>query len=226
MIKNISMKKISRIIIAFTLTVGLIFAMAPEATYAASISKKSVSQVGKLIKVAKSKRGCRYSAGSRGPNRFDCTGFVYYCMRKSGIKIRKGRLAPYKSSKYNVGRSIKKAKKGDILLYYRGGRIGHAAIYIGGGKVIHATSRGVRITRWNGFGQRLAAVIRVYSPAKKKVTASKPKVTVAKAKPAPVKTTPVVTPVAPPAGTTEQTPPVTETQDTGTSPSPSTIPTE
>ncbi|NLF46822.1 MAG: hypothetical protein GX578_00725, partial [Clostridiales bacterium] len=164
MIKNISMKKISRIIIAFTLTAGLIFAMAPEATYAASISKKSVSQVGKLIKVAKSKRGCPYSAGSRGPNRFDCTGFVYYCMKKSGVKIRSGRLAPYKSSKYNVGRSIKKAKKGDILLYYRGGSIGHAAIYIGGGKVIHATTRGVRITRWNGFGQRLAAVIRVYSP--------------------------------------------------------------
>ena len=219
MIKNISMKKISRIIIAFTLTVGLIFAMAPEATYAASISKKSVSQVGKLIKVAKSKRGCRYSAGSRGPNRFDCTGFVYYCMRKSGIKIRKGRLAPYKSSKYNVGRSIKKAKKGDILLYYRGGRIGHAAIYIGGGKVIHATTRGVRITRWNGFGQRLAAVIRVYSPAKKKVTASKPKVTAVKTTQAPVTTTPVATTVAPPS-TTEQTPPVTETQGTDTSPAP------
>ena len=219
MIKNISMKKISRIIIAFILTAGLIFAMAPEATYAASISKKSVSQVGKLIKVAKSKRGCRYSAGSRGPNRFDCTGFVYYCMRKSGIKIRKGRLAPYKSSKYNVGRSIKKAKKGDILLYYRGGRIGHAAIYIGGGKVIHATTRGVRITRWNGFGQRLAAVIRVYSPAKKKVTASKPKVTAAKTTQAPITTTPVATTVAPPS-TTEQTPPVTETQGTDTSPAP------
>ncbi len=219
MIKNISMKKISRIIIAFILTAGLIFAMAPEATYAASISKKSVSQVGKLIKVAKSKRGCRYSAGSRGPNRFDCTGFVYYCMRKSGIKIRSGRLAPYKSSKYNVGRSIKKAKKGDILLYYRGGSIGHAAIYIGGGKVIHATTRGVRITRWNGFGQRLAAVIRVYSPAKKKVTASKPKVTAAKTTQAPVTTTPVATTVAPPS-TTEQTPPVTETQGTDTSPAP------
>jgi len=219
MIKNISMKKISRIIIAFTLTAGLIFTMAPEATYAASISKKSVSHVGKLIKVAKSKRGCRYSAGARGPNRFDCTGFVYYCMKKSGIKIRKGRLAPYKSSKYNVGRSIKKAKKGDILLYYRGGRIGHAAIYIGGGKVIHATSRGVRITRWNGFGQRLAAVIRVYSPAKKKkVTASKPKVTAVKTTPAPV--------TEPPPSTTEQTPPVTETPDAGTSVSPSTVPTE
>lgn len=163
-VKVLFMKKTSKSILAFILALGLIFAMMPETVSAASITSKSVSKSSKVIKIAKKKIGCRYRSGARGPRYFDCTGFVYYCMRKSGVKVKSGRLAPYKSSKYNVGKSIKKAQKGDILLYYRGGRVGHAAIYMGKGKVIHATSHGVRITRWNGFGQKLAAVIRVYSP--------------------------------------------------------------
>ena len=164
---SITRKQILSIIVAL----AVCFAMVPQQTMAKAkggrgFSGKSLSSASasKLIKVAKSKRGCPYSYGAAGPRRFDCSGYVAYCMKKAGIKFSRGTAASYNKRKYNVGRNIRKAQKGDIILYSYGGSIIHCGIYVGNKRVIHATySRGVRITRYNGFGQRVAGIIRTFN---------------------------------------------------------------
>ena len=39
-----------------------------------------------FIQIAESKLGCKYVRGAKGPNRFDCSGFVYWCLNQAGVK--------------------------------------------------------------------------------------------------------------------------------------------
>ena len=170
---KIYMKSISKLVFSVFLALAICVAFLPQGADAASKGNKGFSgkastsaSAKKIIKVAKSKRGCPYVSGAAGPNAFDCSGFVAYCMHKAGIKLRRGTAASYKKRGYNIGRKIRKAQKGDIVLYSAGGGIGHCALYVGKGKVIHATcSGGIRITRYNGIGQRVVAIIRTFTPA-------------------------------------------------------------
>ncbi len=160
-----------RSIFAVVLVLALALAMVPQGAFAKSSGNKGFSgkpstEADEIIKVAKSKLGCPYVSGAAGPNAFDCSGFVAYCMHRVGIKLTRGSAASYYKAGYNVGRNMKKAQKGDIILYYQGGGIGHCAIYIGNGNVIHATCHGgIRITKYYGTYQTVAAIIRTYTPA-------------------------------------------------------------
>lgn len=167
--KSIAINK--RSILAVLLVLALAVAFVPQGAFAKvsgnkGFSGKPSTEADKIIKVAKSKLGCPYVSGAAGPNAFDCSGFVAYCMHRVGIKLTRGSAASYYKAGYNVGRNMKKAQKGDIILYYRGGGIGHCAIYIGNNNVIHATCHGgIRITKYWGTNQTVAAIIRVYTPA-------------------------------------------------------------
>ena len=41
---------------------------------------------GTLISIASSKLGCPYVYGAKGPNSFDCSGFVYWCLNQAGVR--------------------------------------------------------------------------------------------------------------------------------------------
>lgn len=137
---------------------------------------KSDSQ--KIIYKAKKKIGAKYKAGAAGPNAFDCTGFVYWVYKNAGIGTKKAKKAVVRTSsagmylalkKYKIGtsiRSVKKAKPGDIILFKKGGRYSHAAIYSGRGKIIHASNprKGVvvqSLKQLHRSGTRVAAIIHV-----------------------------------------------------------------
>ncbi len=126
----------------------------------------------KVLKIAKSKLGKRYVWGAEGPNTFDCSGFVYWVMKKSkvaGVKVKRytaqGIYNHYK--KYCIGKKISKAQPGDIILFGRNksrSSIYHAAIYYGNGKVIHASTgwggkKCVKITKADK--SNIAAIIRL-----------------------------------------------------------------
>jgi hypothetical protein len=80
----------------------------------------------------------------------DCSGFVQYIYQKSNIDL--PRSSPEQAQEGRlVARSMdfSKLMAGDLLFFRRGGRhIGHVGIYMGEGKMIHASSRrrGVTIT--------------------------------------------------------------------------------
>lgn len=99
------------------------------------------ASVSNFLKVAKAQQGKRYVRGAEGPNSFDCSGFVYYCLKSVGVST--GRLSAQgfaNSSKWSSV-STSSLQAGDLLFFSDGGsRITHTGIYIGGGQMIHASS--------------------------------------------------------------------------------------
>lgn len=96
-----------------------------------------------FVEVAKSKLGSKYVRGAKGPNKFDCSGFVYWCLNKVGVK--QGYMTSRgwaKSSKYTKIKSINDLKKGDIIVFE-----GHVGIIAGGGMMIDASSSNGKVVR-------------------------------------------------------------------------------
>lgn len=99
--KNSIMRLVKRPIAAVILATLICIMMIPQQADASAkkgnrgFSGKTATSASaeKIIKVAKSKLGCPYVSGAAGPNRFDCSGFVAYCMKRAGVKFRRGTAA-------------------------------------------------------------------------------------------------------------------------------------
>ncbi|NHC42553.1 hypothetical protein G6549_21760 [Bacillus sp. MM2020_1] len=111
--------------------------------------KETVSNSGdadELISYAKRYLGVPYVWGGTSPSGFDCSGFTQYVFRSIGISLprvsRDQQDVGTRISPYNV-------QKGDLV--FRGDPAHHVAIYIGGGKIIHAPQTGdvVKIASYN-----------------------------------------------------------------------------
>lgn len=101
---------------------------------AASIANKTGAE--KAIAIAQSKLGCTYVRGAKGPNTFDCSGFVYYCLKNSGVSCNYMTSSQWASTtRYPRITSLSSAQRGDILVFS-----GHVGIYLGSGKMIDASS--------------------------------------------------------------------------------------
>ncbi|MCI8950541.1 MAG: peptidoglycan-binding protein [Lachnospiraceae bacterium] len=97
--------------------------------------------VSSLIAVAQSKLGCPYVWGAKGPNSFDCSGFVYWCLNQVGVS----QSYITSSGWRNVGRytrinNFSDIQAGDIVVVS-----GHVGIAAGGGTVIDASSSNGRV---------------------------------------------------------------------------------
>ncbi len=93
-----------------------------------------------LISIASSKIGCPYVWGSKGPNSFDCSGFVYWCLNQAGVGVSYMTSSGWR----NPGRfrrvSYNELQAGDIIVVS-----GHVGICAGGGTVIDASSSNGRV---------------------------------------------------------------------------------
>lgn len=92
-----------------------------------------------LIEFAKAQIGKPYVYASAGPDSFDCSGLVYYCYKNVlGMTVPRSSAALV-----SCGVSVEREDllPGDILLFNTSGSgISHAGIYIGDGKMVHASS--------------------------------------------------------------------------------------
>ena len=95
---------------------------------------------GSLISIASSKIGSPYVWGAKGPNSFDCSGFVYWCLNQAGVgtsyMTSSGWRKPGRFKKVSMG----ELQAGDIVVVR-----GHVGIYAGGGSVIDASSSNGRV---------------------------------------------------------------------------------
>ena len=91
-----------------------------------------------LINTAMQYLGCPYVYGGNSLTKgIDCSGFVKQIFAKYGYSLpRTSREYPGVGTKV----SLSNIKPGDILIYKYGSRIGHVAIYIGNGQIIHAAN--------------------------------------------------------------------------------------
>lgn len=113
-----------------------------EVRYGQGVSDVRVSLVDYALQFV----GNRYVWGGTSlTNGADCSGYTLRIFERFGIY-----LPHYSGSQAQYGRSVSasEAKPGDLFFYSMGGRIGHVAIYIGNGQIVHAMDErsGIRIS--------------------------------------------------------------------------------
>ncbi|GFG49168.1 peptidase C40 [Mycolicibacterium agri] len=125
-----------------------------------------------VIRRGASQIGVPYSWGGgtpKGPSKgvdsgantvgYDCSGFTQFAFAGVGVLIPK-----YSGDQYNTGRKVpqSQAKRGDLLFWGPGGSQ-HVAIYLGGGKMLEASSSAGKVTvsplRTAGLQPYLARII-------------------------------------------------------------------
>jgi cell wall-associated NlpC family hydrolase len=94
------------------------------------------------MRVALAQRGDPYRYGATGPGAFDCSGLTQFSYRRSGRSIPRT-TDQQKAGLRSVARSNK--RKGDIILFVNGGNAYHAAVYIGNGRIVHASRSGTPV---------------------------------------------------------------------------------
>jgi len=103
-----------------------------------------------VLTMAKTYQGAPYSMGSslEYGRATDCSGFVQFIYQ--GFKINLPRTSREQAQIGKVvthNMDFSKLVPGDLLFFTRGGySVGHAGIYLGEGKMIHASSRGRGVT--------------------------------------------------------------------------------
>jgi cell wall-associated NlpC family hydrolase len=108
------------------------YAIAPRTQRVETMGSKAA-----VIAAALSKTGSPYVYGAAGPNAFDCSGLVEWSMKQGGIHVPRDSWG-----QLGGGVPVSKAdlQPGDIVIYNGGS---HAALYIGGGRVVQAVTYGV-----------------------------------------------------------------------------------
>jgi peptidoglycan endopeptidase LytE len=103
--------------------------------------QKTSSRTGNssIVQAAYRNLGARYVWGASRPGAFDCSGFTMYVMRQSGISL------PHSSgAQFRMGRSVSRSnlQPGDLVFFSLGTRgvVGHVGLYIGNGRMIHAST--------------------------------------------------------------------------------------
>jgi cell wall-associated NlpC family hydrolase len=93
-----------------------------------------------VIQAALSRIGSPYSWGGSGPGVFDCSGLVMWSFQQAGISL------PHSSQALAQGGqpvSLDQIQPGDVITYYSDAS--HAAIYIGDGMMVHASTFGTPV---------------------------------------------------------------------------------
>ena len=84
--------------------------------------------------------GTPYKFGGNSSHALDCSGFVQKVFRANGIELPRDSRA---QAKYGYKVSLSELKPGDLLFFKTYKRdVSHVGIYIGDGKMIHATRKG------------------------------------------------------------------------------------
>lgn len=86
--------------------------------------------------------------GTSLTNGADCSGFIQSIYRNFGYSLPR---TSGEQSRAGSAVSLSSLRPGDILYYTSGGSVNHVALYIGGGKVVHASNRrdGIKISSYN-----------------------------------------------------------------------------
>ncbi len=96
-----------------------------------------------FISAAESKLGCKYVRGGKGPKTFDCSGLVYWCLNKVGVKQSYMTSYTWRScTKYDRIENMSDLKRGDVIVYN-----GHVAICAGNGYMIDASSSNKKVVK-------------------------------------------------------------------------------
>lgn len=97
-------------------------------TPSAEAASRRVQKLNKAVDIVRAQKGDWYQYGAAGPNRFDCSGLIYYSYRKAGISV------PRTSSQLaNASQRIRRGqmRRGDLMFFHSGGRVYHVGVFTG-----------------------------------------------------------------------------------------------
>ena len=124
--------------------------LAAQEVAAAEAAEATANARQNLVNYALQFVGGPYRAGGNDPRTgVDCSGFVRYVMQ-NGAGISMNRSSGSQATQgYAVSSS--QMQPGDLLFYSGGSGINHVAMYIGDGKIVHASTyaTGIKISKWN-----------------------------------------------------------------------------
>lgn len=92
------------------------------------------------VKAALTRLGDPYVWAAAGPHAFDCSGLVVWAFQQAGIEL------PHSSQMLAAGGqpvSRDRMQPGDVITYYDSAS--HVGLYVGGGKIVHASTYGVPV---------------------------------------------------------------------------------
>jgi cell wall-associated NlpC family hydrolase len=101
----------------------------------------SSGPAGQAIRYAFAQIGKGYRFGADGPGSYDCSGLVMASWRSAGVN-----LAHSAATQWRLVAHLNRdqLQPGDLVFYYSD--IHHVALYIGGGRVVHAPTWGQAVT--------------------------------------------------------------------------------
>ena len=124
--------------------------LAAAETAAAEAAEATANARQNLVNYALQFVGGPYRASGNDPRTgVDCSGFVRYVMQHgAGISMNRS-----SGSQATQGHAVNSSQMqpGDLLFYSGGSGINHVAMYIGDGKIVHASTyaTGIKISKWN-----------------------------------------------------------------------------
>ena len=126
-----------------------------ELSYGEGVTSTAVD----LIEYAKQFLGNPYVYGGTSlTNGTDCSGFTMRIFEHFGYSLsRTSREQAFNGTRV----SLDEIRPGDLLFYYHGSSIGHVAIYIGNGQIIHASTERTGIIIGNAFYTTPACATRI-----------------------------------------------------------------
>jgi len=127
------------------ITILLLTSCGPTKRYR-PIVKYAHPSSGTLQKILRTTYGDPYRYAGQGPNRFDCSGLIYYSFATMNLWLPR---TARDQSRRGTTISINELHYGDLIFFdthrpYRG-RVNHVGIYIGGGRFLHASSTKRRV---------------------------------------------------------------------------------
>jgi len=92
------------------------------------------------VRAALTRLGDPYVWAAAGPDAFDCSGLVVWAFQQAGVSL------PHSSQMLASGGqpvSQEQMQPGDVITYYSDAS--HVGIYVGGGRIVHASTYGVPV---------------------------------------------------------------------------------
>lgn len=132
-----------RLRLFFALGAVVVLSLLPNMCFSASMTEAEIRVAReKIVAEAKKYIGSPYVRGATGPDKFDCSGLIYYVSREAiGVQLPRTVKALYGYVKII---SEDKLEAGDLVFFRTtgDGTISHVGLYIGNGQFISAVSDG------------------------------------------------------------------------------------
>lgn len=111
----------------------------------AALSKSTLSLRDSVVALARAQIGKRYILGGKSPSRgFDCSGLIQYIV--SALHISLPRTAREQAhAGVAVPKDTAELLPGDLVTFGKGKQVTHIGIYVGDGRMIHASTKAGRV---------------------------------------------------------------------------------